>query len=107
MRARLRKVHQPRVASTFFDATSDPRPDECLTHNRSYTLEILSVGQRVLICNTRGKTVAEKVSEKTVRVMSCQNNRTKWKKNSERHAQGLTIIKHENFVLTQGKLIYA
>jgi len=27
-------------------------------------LEMFSVGQRVLICNTHGKTVAEKVSEK-------------------------------------------
>jgi len=32
-------------------------------------LEMLSVGQRVSICNTHGKTVAEKVSEK-----SCPRN---------------------------------
>jgi len=64
MRAGLRKVHQPRVASTLFDGTSDPRPAECLIHSRSYMLEVFSVGQSVLICNTHGKTVAEKVSKK-------------------------------------------
>ena len=75
MRAGLRKVHQPRVASTLFDGTSDPRPAECLIHSRSYMLEMFSVEHSVLICNTHGKTFAEKVSKKTVRVMSCKKTK--------------------------------
>jgi len=59
-------------------------------------LEMFSVWQTVLICNTHGKTVAEKVSEKDCPRNVVSKKRTKCRRNSERHAQGLTIIKHEN-----------
>jgi len=53
MRARLRKVHQPRIASTFFHATSDPRPNEFHTQQVVNVRSVISWAKSVHLQHSR------------------------------------------------------